>query len=369
MAETVYPQMNTLVSIASASLLTPQQISQLLEQCSCAAELRRELDGLGFFTRSDLPDAAADPEEQSAGQLLDQALDREWAGWLDWSSRIAPTPFLQELLTWPDRAHNLRILLKAHILRQDFSELYSPAAPLPDFSLTGTAAAASPAAGARSGELPADLTTAACQTAIFTALADYRVHASFSRVNLIILCLQDQEMNRLAGQLVDQRSRTFIRAWLDLEWLAVLLQMWQEKGDSHRSWLKLGREPVAGLRPEIRRLFQMDRSKQEQSLARSAYAELWQQVAVGDHLELAAFEVGRRQLLQQLRQAVRWEPFGLFPLLALLDAKQQDINLLRQINAGLRAGLSPRRLRNRLLPENGRLDGVETWLSKEVAHE
>ncbi|MDD2212997.1 MAG: V-type ATPase subunit [Oscillospiraceae bacterium] len=362
MPETVYPQLNTLVSVQSAKLLTAQQLDQLLLQPS-PTDLGLRLEQIGFFSQSRLPAAS-----QPAGQCLAQALDQEWSGWLHWLQTITATadPRLLRLLTWPERTYDLRVLLKSHILQKDLHQLYSPLSLLPEEILLTAGTAATPPAGL-GPECPDAPELCRWQAACQTALADFKRHHSFSRVQLILNCLQDQEMNQLAGQLEDTRIQTYTRTWLDLEWLAVLLQLRQEKGDSHRDWLQIRRSPVAGLRADISRLFQLDRKAQDQYLARTAYARLWQRAVGGAALQPVAFEIGRRQQLQQLRDAARWEPFGLFPLLALLGAKQQEINLLRQINAGLSAGLSPGALRSRLFPEDNP-DGGQTWASKVVPH-
>lgn len=310
MEQKVYPRLNILVKLRENSFLSTAARSELMRASSVEA-VYKALTSAEYFLFA---------QPKGPGELL-EALEAEKRGWLDWARDLGAEPSLLLLLELPDTAHNMRVFLKERALGRDLSGLYLPSKYTRD-ALSSLAESEPAGAGALDRAVGA---------ALREAIADYEKNRSFLRLDLIVRFFCQKQLLALSRTLGEPRIEKTVQAAADLDMLALLAQ-----GVSPEDVSGLTPPAEGFIGPRLAALLAASPGERDAYLAKTPYGPLWETVTRSGGLEF--FDaLADNFLMEKLRDA-RVVPFGLFPLFALLQAKNMEIKTVRLIIRGLLAG-------------------------------
>jgi V/A-type H+-transporting ATPase subunit C len=325
MAHEVYPRMNTLVKLRENSFLTASERNELLRAVSPDG-LYKSLTASGFFSFAQ-PKSAED---------LPTALDEERKGWLDWAREISPSAYLTEIFQLSDIAHNVRVYIKERTVERDFSALYEPS----KYSKSAIAALLEEGAEKRR---PIERAIA---SVVEDALADYAIHQSFLRIDLLVKFFYHKELLRLARALDDAKIIEIITAVVDLDILSVIAQQ-PDAGDVTPSLLEKAECGLLG--PKLDALMFASPAEQNAVLSGTPYSELWG--TVSRQGSRALFDALADNFVLEKCRIGRLTPFGLLPLFALVMAKFLEIKNVRLILESKRMGAEQSEIAKRVRDE------------------
>lgn len=309
MEQKVYPRLNTLVKLRENSFLSASARNELIRAPGTEA-IFKALTSAGFFLHAQ----PKGPEE------LLQALDAEKQGWMRWARDLEAEENLFLLFSLPDMAHNMRVFLKERVLERDLSGLYLPS----DYSREALASLADDPAGA--GELD----RAAAET-IHAALSDYEKNRSILRMDLIVRFFCQKGLLALCRTLREPRIQEVVTAAVDLDLLALMAQ-----GVTPGDITDLAPPEEGLIGPKLGELLAASSNEAGAFLAQTPYGPLWDAAARSGGREL--FDALADNFLMEKLRGARLVPFGLYPLYALLQAKDIEIKTVRLIVKAKLAG-------------------------------
>lgn len=319
----VFPQMNTLVRIQEATLLSGAQKAELSRKAGTDGVFKA-LISTGFFRFA----------KPVGSQDLNAALEEETRGWLNWAKEITPDTRIVEIFEFPLMAHNISVFIKEQLLGRELPDLYFQ-------NTVYTAAKLSAIMNEKNIEHPLD---EIIKLAIEDALSDFKVHQSFLRVTLIIKFFTHSAISKLSEQIGDDEIGGFIASYIDLEMLSVLIQQRAAKQPLNE-WL-LTKTTGGKLHSLILPLFHASNTEQDSALIGTPYASVW--AKSNDQNTLHLFDVHADDYLIELCKKAKLEAFGLFPLLAFIYVKLSDIKNIRILAAAKQVGAGPEETRERL---------------------
>ncbi len=280
MEELVYPKMNTLVKMYETRLLPAGQWEELRQPMSAGA-YRQKLRHSGFF-------AFAVLEEEAPFSAWLQA---EKEGWLAWGREISPTPHIMKLFSYEDSVHNMQVYMKEKVLNRDLSAHYWQENPYNQSFLKALLEE-------RQGDLNAEeqqvrdlvreeISRSVVQRSFFLSELAFKLHA----LDRILALAEDLE---------DHSTLQFMKAYVDIQKKLLAGQL--------------------AIRPE----------KTEGPMWDRAPLKEFKEWQAKEGKAPFSQEQGQQALLESCREA-RLRPFGLFPLVALLFAKNMEIRMAGQL--------------------------------------
>lgn len=302
----VFPQMNTLVKMRELTLLTESQKAELSRAADAQAALKI-LGSTSFFLYG----------HADGVEAIDQALQAEKQGWIDWCRKDCENDGIADVFSLPQSIHNLKVFVKERVTGSDLSALY--------FHDGDQREALDALLGAKDAELASEAVQK--KAVLSDAIADFGVHQSFSRIDLLLSFYGQAQLLKLAAQIGDESITAFIQAQIDLDLLSTVLQTRDAKSAINQA---IAAKAVGGLlHPRAPWLLSATKAEQDAYLKNTPYAHLWE--LLQDKSKWAFFDVYADNYLLGKCKKAKLEAFGVFPLFAVVYAKLLDIKNVRTL--------------------------------------
>lgn len=304
MAQELYSQMNTLVRVKEAKMLSRAQKLSLIHTPDIFAALKH-LGEAGFFSFVPVPAPSAYPA----------ALTAEKKGWISWVRELSTDKTLSEYFSLRDTVTCLKGMLAERLKGRDYHPSGDMVLIYPAEELR-LLAQDSPKA--------AELFGKDWLTAVREAAQEYESSGIFGAEYILDRFYVEQLLS-YASRLGDKGISAYTSAYADIYHLSVLLQ-------SRELEIKPPRFALVEWSGELPGLFSMTVQEQDALIRSSKYAPLWEEQREGDNTAL--FDVRADNFLLNLCKNAKLEAFGVFPMFGFMVGKLTEIADIRLILSG-----------------------------------
>ncbi|MFC4771805.1 V-type ATPase subunit [Enterococcus hermanniensis] len=320
-----YHELNPLIRLKEMELLTSEQMSQMLE----AADLKT-VEGIlsgtsyGIYLTVDFPDNFEKIFEQAESDLFTELVP------------LVPDPNVIWIYTMRSTFHNLKALIKAELLKQNFDELY-----LFDgfYSLEKIKTAIR---NGRATGLP---------ECLLESIQEVREHFEESNSLQGIDIILDRNylscQRELAEQIGEPELLAEVISFIDFTNILMTARGIKQKRTRNFMSTVLSSQ---GSIPKVELLSYIETSLEQLTdyLRSTDYGEMIVTIVQETSLDLTQLERVCDDYLTKFYEAAQTQAFGPLPVLALLNAKAIEMKNLRLIITGKQVGLSTKQIRERM---------------------
>lgn len=325
MKQSTYHELNPLVRLKELELLTPELIARMLK-----AEDLAEVEAL--FRGTIYGDYLSD----SFSESFEEALGRAQEDLLSELVKIVPDPKVIWIYTMRYTFHNLKALIKAELLDQNFDDLY-----ISDgfYSLDQIKTAI------RTGQ------ASGLPDVLLESIQEVREHFEESNSLQGIDIILDRKylycQRKVADKIDEPELSKEVISFIDFTNILMIARGIKQKRSRNFMSTALSSHGSI-LKKELLDCVEGDLEQFTNYLRSTSYGEVIEPIIKENTIDLSQLERLCDDYLTGFYETAQTQAFGPLPVLALLNAKSIEVKNLRLIITGKRVGLTEEQIRERM---------------------